>query len=345
LVVLDCLVSALALVAVWWWLRAITGPKAAVAGTLVLGVAPVFWTYGAMAGNYTIIPLVGSVLLGIAYRGLRAPRTWHPYVAACVLALGAGYRQDVATFWGPIFLVILWQHRWLAALQAVLVCVALTLCWFVPMLREAGGWTAWREASSEFAYKAGYLNSFWHLGLIDAPVRYLVKGGMALVWTFGPGLVFVPRGFLRLRKTESGGFLGFILALSVIPALASHLLVHFGVAGYAFHYVPAILALVALGIGRAGNTPEAAERSTTTRLVGLAALLATVFLVYPTDYDRPGFRGDFDLAFARHTRVGLKTHTPVRDPSRWRTMNSQVLPGGKAPATARRQSLGEIWER
>ena len=35
----------------------------------------------------------------------------------------------------------------------------------------------------------------------------------------------------------------------MIPAFASHMLVHFGVPGYAFHYVPALLALGVLGIG------------------------------------------------------------------------------------------------
>ncbi len=140
----------------------------------------------------------------------------------------------------PVFLVILWQHRWLASLQAGMLFVALNLLWFVPMLRDNGGWFLYRQASAEFAYKAGYLNSYWHLGFIDAPVRYMVKGGMALVWTLGPGLLFVPRGLWRLRRTGSGGFLAMLLVISVLPALGSHLLVHFGVPGYAFHYVPAI---------------------------------------------------------------------------------------------------------
>ncbi len=73
-VVLDTFVSALALVAVWWWLRALVGPKTAAAGAVALGAAPVFWAYGAMAGNYTAIPLVGSILLGVAYRGRRELR-------------------------------------------------------------------------------------------------------------------------------------------------------------------------------------------------------------------------------------------------------------------------------
>src|SRR4051812_34189931 len=101
-VLLDMLVSAGALVAVWGWLRALARPAVAAAATLVLGCAPVFWAYGAMAGNYTAIVLVGSFLLGVAARTWRKPEAWHPYASAAVLALGTGYRQDIGMFWLPV---------------------------------------------------------------------------------------------------------------------------------------------------------------------------------------------------------------------------------------------------
>lgn len=327
-VLLDVAVSALALVASWWWLRAFVSPRIAIAGTCVLGASPVFWAYGAMAGNYTAIPLVGSILLGIACRGFDRPKGWHPYLAAVALAIGAGYRQDIGTFWLPVFLVILWQHRWLPAVQAGLVFVAVNLAWFIPMLHDAGGWELYREETGRFARRAGYLNSYWHLGFVDAPMRYGVKESMALLWTFGPGLLFAPRGVLRLLRLPNGRKMLALLALSVIPALGSHLLVHFGVPGYAFHDVPALLALIVVGLVPSGASEPAAERRGVFRLAGLSGLLAACFLFYPTDYNHPGFRGDFDLAFARHTRIGLRTPSPLRDPSRWRTPNSQHLPDG-----------------
>lgn len=336
-VLLDVVVSALALVAVWWWLRALTGPKTSASATLALGCGPVFWGYGAMAGNYTAVPLVGSILLGIACRGRNAPKLWHPYVAAIVLALGTGYRQDVGTFWLPIFLVVLWRHRWFVALQAGLLFTALNLAWLAPMLVDAGGWRAYREASAEFARSAGYMNSVWHVGLIDGPLRYAVKGVMALLWTLGPGLLLVPFGLVRLRRIGGGASLAALLALSVLPALGSHLLVHFGVPGYSFHYVPTLMGLMVLAVGT--------DRAGAAAFLGLAAFLAAVFLFYPTDYDHPGFRGSFDLAFARHTRVGLRTPSPVRDPVFWRTVNSQELPGESGRRTANpRQSLLDLFE-
>jgi hypothetical protein len=335
LILLNITTSALALVSLWWFLRALAAPATAAAGALVLSVAPVFWGYGAIAGNYTAIIAVGAFLLGVAYRTRLHPAAWHPFATAVVFAFGTGYRQDIGTLWLPVFIVILWHHRWKRAALAGALFTALNLVWLLAMLHDAGGWSRYRQASADFAYHAGFLNSVWNLGFVDAPVRYAVKLSMALLWTLGPCLFFVPQGALRLRQTRSGGYLAILLLLTALPPLASHLLVHFGVPGYGFFYVPALLALVVLGIGGCSHGEISTVSSEPSwpgrtrragpRLLASAAFMASVFLFYPTDYDRPGWRGSFDLAFARHTRIGLQTPTPSRQPAIWRTANSRVV--------------------
>jgi hypothetical protein len=333
LVLLDMLASGLALASVWWWLRALVRPGTALASTVVVGVAPVFWSLGEMAGNYTMIPLVGSFLLGVAVRGWRSPRAWHPYASAVVLAVGTGYREDLGTFWLPVLGVILWRHRWRPAIAAVALFTVLNLAWLLPMLREVGGWEEYRRQSAEFAHAAGYRNSVWNLGLVDAPVRYSFKLALAMIWTLGPGLLFLPRGLSRIGSSTEGRRLAALMALPVIPALLSHLLVHFGVAGYCFHYLPAAVALMAIGIGRATSESVARDLAPA-RLSALAAGLAAVFLFYPADFNRPGWRGDFDLAVARYTRVGLHSEIAERAPVAWRTSNS--VPGSRANASGLR---------
>ncbi len=329
-IVLDMIASALAMVSVWWWLRALVRPSVAAAAALLLGVGPVFWGYGAIAGNYTAIVVVGSFLLGVAIRGHRRPEAWQPLAAATLLAVGTGYRPDIGVLWLPVFLVILWQHRWRRAVLAGIAFAALNLAWAVPMIVDAGGWENYRAASARFAHETGARNSYWHLGLVDGPMRYSVKLAMALLWTLGPALLFVPRGGLRLWRLESGHFLALLLVLSIVPALAFHLLIHFGVPGYCFHYLPSVMALVVLGIGHDhglasvpanGSRPSPGDRATP-RLIGLAAILAGVFWFYPTDFSAPGWRGDFDLAFCRLTRKGLNTPAPRPGPRLWRTANS-----------------------
>ena len=73
----------------------------------------------------------------------------------------------------------------------------------------------------------------------------------------------------------------------------------------------------------------------------MAVVLGSWFLLYPTDYHRRGLRGDFDLSYARYTRVGLQTEPPRRVPSSWRTINSEVLPGGER-TTKPRDSLQDV---
>ncbi|WP_422930973.1 glycosyltransferase family 39 protein [Singulisphaera sp. PoT] len=329
IILLDMLMSALALTSAWWWLRSLVKPSTAIAATVVLGVGPVFWAYGAMAGNYTAIVAVGCFLLGIATRTHTNPRPWHPFAAAAVLAVGTGYRSDIGTLWLPVFFVILWHHRWRRAFATAAFFTVLNLAWITPMVINVGGWEAYSAQNREFAYRCGYLNSIWNLGFVDAPVRYGVKAAMALVWTLGPGLLFAPRGMARLLRQPHGRYLAAILVLCILPPLASHLLVHFGVPGYAFHYVPALLMLVTLGIGRApepiASTSETVNSPTDQalrRLSFLAAAMAVLFWFYPGEYKKPGLKSDFDLAFARHTRAGLRVHTIYRTPSTWRTANS-----------------------
>ncbi len=316
---------------------------------LALGVGPVFWGYGAMAANYTAIILVGSFLLGLVFRGRTRPRSWHPFAAAVVFGVGTGYRQDIGTLWLGVFAVLLWQHRWMRSLAAALLFTAINLVWLGAMLDEAGGWDRYRSLSAEYAYQCGYLNSFWSLGFIDGPVRYAVKLAMALCWTLGPALLFVPRGGLRLGRLEHGWFFGFVMAIAALPALASHLLVQFGSAGWSFHYVPSLLVLAALGVDRASSVTAGGRSSSfgidrlvrepaAARLLVIASVLAILFWCYPTDYARPGWRGDFDLSFCRFTRVGLRTPFPDHGPETWRTANSRPLTGAPRSRPAERRA-------
>lgn len=351
LVVPGAILSVPAVVSTWWFLRGLATPAQAVAGAVVIAACPIFWAYGAMAGNYAAIVLVGTFLLGIAVRSTENPRAWHPYAAALVLAAGAGYRQDIGIFWLPVFAWILSRAGLLRAVQAGLCFVAFNLAWLVPMLADSGGYS-FRERTLEFSRNAGLLNSYWTLGWIDATLRYALKEAVALVWCFGPGLVWAPSGLARLISQCGRRATAALLILSIVPALAFHLLIHFGVQGYALHLAPALIALIAIGAGAPcatalGSTqPETRPRRDLrgpTLLLGLASLLAAAFWFYPTNYDADGFWGDFNLAFARQTRAGLARPAPFRTPKAWRTLNSQVLPGGGGGrAPSRRETLSDL---
>ena len=166
---------------VWWMLRAIVRPATAAAAALLLGVGPVFWGYGAIGGNYTAIVLVGSFLLGVAYRGRsssRGPGTRSPR-PSCWRSARAIARTSARSGW-RYFIVILWQHRWKRAIAAGLLFTGPQpgLALGDASRRRRLGSLPRRSARSMLT-SAGYLNSIWHLGFVDAPVRYAVKLGMA----------------------------------------------------------------------------------------------------------------------------------------------------------------------
>jgi hypothetical protein len=172
---------------------------------------------------------------------------------------------------------------------------------------------------------------------------------MALAWTLGPALIVAGRGVGRLARLEDGRFLGLLMALAAVPALGAHLLVHFGVPGWSFHYVPALIVLAAIGVEKA-RPREPSGRSPATqhgwihrepaalRLLAMAGALTALFWLYPTDYSQPGWRGSFDLSFSRFTRTGLKTPIPDRSPEYWRTTNSRPLAGTPYQRAGTRQS-------
>ena len=306
LLTLGMLTSAAALTATWWWLRALVAPRTAALTTLTLACAPAFWIYGAMAGNCAAIPAVGATLLGIAIRGRRAPATSHPYAAAAILALGAGYRLDSGLFWTGVLVWILAQARRPHAIAAGSLFVALNAAWFVPMIVEAGGWSSYRSANRDFARHMMETTSIWSQGLVDGPLRCAVKLGIGLAFSIGLGLAMLPRG---LRRISGDRAFAALLALSVAPALAFHLLIHFGTIGYALHYAPAALAALALGA-------EAVPRSSGQRqgwswadwrLSGVAAAFALWFWLYPSPPNAEGWRKDFELTVGRHSRMGLQS--------------------------------------
>ena len=341
-VVLDMVTSALALTAVWWWLRALVRPATAALATLALAAAPLFWAYGAMAGSYTGIVAVGSFLLGVAVRTWRDPRPWHPFAAAAVLALGTGYRHDIGTLWLPVFV----RHPLAAPLGAGgrgggACSRRSNLTWIGLMLHEAGGWANYREETQEFAHQMGYLNSVWNLGLVDAPLRYGVKLVMALLWTFGPGLVFVPRGLWPAGwrdgpDTRPGPALDPEHGAGPGAASAGP----FRGAGLRLPLRPG-----AGGPDRAGDRPGAGGRTgrdrAPARLAALAVVLAAVVLVLPDGLQPAGVPGRVRPvvrpAHARRVADPARRRGPRRSGGR-RTPGRS--PGAYLPEVAERVGFG-----
>lgn len=304
LLALGMFASALAMTTTWWWLRALVPPRAAALTAIVLAFAPAFWVFGAMAGNCAAIPAVGAFLLGVAVRNRRAPAIWHPYAASVVLAIGAGYRLDIGLFWIGVFVWILIQSRSRHAIAAALLFAALSAAWFGAMVAESGGWSDYRSANRDFARHMIETTSVWSQGVVNGPLRCGAKLGIGLAFLIGPGLLALPWGLRRLGRDRG---LAALLAVSVAPALAFHLLIHFGTIGYVLHYAPAALAILAIGAGPSAHFAGPRWGWPDVRLAGIALAFASWFWLYPSPPNAEGWRKDFELTVGRHSRTGLQS--------------------------------------
>ena len=203
--------------------------------------------------------------------------------------------------------MIVWQHRWKPAIGALALFTVLNLAWLLPMLHAVGGWEAYREQSADFAYSAG-LQEF---GLEPGAgrrrrLRYAVKMALAIALDARPGVDFRPSRDGPARLARDGKKLAALAGLERRPAAGLALAGPFRGRGVQLPLPPVLVALLAIGIGRVADSIGArSDGPSPGRLSALAAMLAAVFLSIRPTFERPGWRGDFDLAVARYTRVGL----------------------------------------
>lgn len=315
-VILSMLMSICAILAAWWMLRAIVEPNIAAAATATLAFGPIFWSYGSIAGSYTAIAAVGCVLLGTA---LRPPDMLRLWVTTVIFVIGIGFRQDIGVLWLPMYAWILTRYRFREALGAFTGFVLLNLLWLGAMIWSVGGINNYWVQTRAFAQSAGYGNSVFNLGFLDGTLRYAVKLAVANLWETGIAILFVPAG-IWAAWNRSRGKIFWLAALSMLPALVFHLTIHFGVAGYCMHYVPAILVLIALGCSQAATTKAA-----TAKLAFAACISTVIFMSYPADFGSQNPRAEFDKAIARYTRVGLRLEYPRTGVQLWRTANSPKI--------------------
>ncbi len=183
--------------------------------------SPLAWFHGTVALIYMVEAAMAALV------GYLCWLTWcgrHTMIipAAIVFGLAAGIRQSTALFLAPLLLLALWQTSWRHVLLALGICAVTLAAWFLPMLTESGGYTAYLIA----------LNDIWSSAVVPTSVIYMPRSPLihiglltiACVLCFGVG---TPLLFVRgLPVTPPPG--GWIfLAAWLIPGLLFFLIVYF----------------------------------------------------------------------------------------------------------------------
>jgi hypothetical protein len=221
--------------------------------------------------------LLVSCLALLCWRTLQG-RYHLSYLAALVLGLAGGVRQNSLPFLFPLFLFSIAKAGLKRVLLSISVLIVVVAAWYWPMAHLSGGLTAYQTALRDH-----WLNSNWHgLTLEWLPFNSVCVGYFLLLGT-GAGCLFLLLGFLFLMEAtgwyvlvrrERAQFFAFWL----IPPLSFFILVysHPIQTGHSLIYLPALVVLLPGAVSLTLNT---LCRSWSQAALERGALCVTIFLV------------------------------------------------------------------
>jgi len=162
-------------------------------------------------------------------------------VAAVVIGIGGGFRQDVLMFFGPIILVGAFRLGFKRGLLALLALSASVLVWFLPFLYFVGNWEDYSKAS-RFHTQSAMQEAIWNVG-ISALLQNAKRMFVASLWLIGAGIILVPTIMVQARSLYRDRKIWFLLSLTVLPVLF-FLITSFSHHGYSLIYAPAIVLIL-----------------------------------------------------------------------------------------------------
>lgn len=267
--------------------------RTALLAAILYAANPLLWFYGELPLIYA---LEGGLTVAIALAAWRMGEGRLPFLFACALfAVAAGLRQSTAVLLAPLFLYgvasALLRRRlaWRVLFEGAALGAALVALWFVPLLREVGGYAAYRHLSGgHFEQLLPYTSILYGGGwpalahnlevLVKWAVQGMVPAALALCVLTVSAPERILRGIQALTSWAGGaGRLPFLLAWAGPPVLFFALF-HVTKAGYTLVHLPALLAAAALVAAPALGEPRRAFFAT------LAALAAgAILFLYGTD--------------------------------------------------------------
>ena len=274
-------------------------------GGAVLATSALFWGQGVVAYPYAFLAAFGTAGAWIALRLAEGGRTATRWAigGAILLAIGSGFRSEVAPFlaplwaWGVLAPPFSWRRRAITVGCSAIAALMTALAWYAPMVALTGGADAYATATG--GYYAYFIQATSGagkqlLGVLEnlrALVNYVYAG-------IGPGIVVVTLDLgMRFRPTRLvADRTSRTLALWMAPPAAFYLMVHLGNPGYVLTLLPALALLVAAGardlvsdaatalttlMRASGPAPSVIARATVALVGAIAVVNGTLFLVGP----------------------------------------------------------------
>jgi hypothetical protein len=325
-VALAVVFSGLTTFVVYFLARAAYDRATAIVAATLLAVSPLFWFYGSVGLTYTGEALCASTVAYFAFRALRGSET-DAWLAAGYLGLAGGVRQSILLLLLPLWLgaTIVGIRRLRTVVVGVGIIAVAVMAWFVPMIWLTGGLDRYLAASVDLAETVVKPTSILG-GDVDTTLRmarYLVESVLVGLGPLALAAFFLP---WYVRRRGWGSREWFLVAWTVPPVLV-YTLVHFGQAGYALTFLPALVVLLsAVLVSALGHAAEFTAHAWL-RPAAIAAAVAVVVFVngsffvnarpLPRDFETPKSAWmkmaedeAFDWIFSR-TAAALREHEDV----------------------------------
>ena len=325
-VALAVVFSGLTTFVVYFLARAAYDRATALVAATLLAVSPLFWFYGSVGLTYAGEALCASTVAYFAFRALRGSET-DAWLAAGYLGLAGGVRQSILLLLLPLWLgaTIVGIRRLRTVVVGVGIIAVAVMAWFVPMIWLTGGLDRYLAASVDLAETVVKPTSILG-GDVDTTLRmarYLVESVLVGLGPLALAAFFLP-WYVRRRGWGSREWL--LVAWTVPPVLV-YTLVHFGQAGYALTFLPALVVLLSAVLVSALGHAAAFTAHAWLRPAAIAAAVAVVVFVngsffvnarpLPRDFETPKSAWmkmaedeAFDWIFSR-TAAALREHEEV----------------------------------
>ncbi len=252
--------SALACGALYLLGTALFGPWVGLAAALLLMTDSNFWHFG-VAWRPPPAGVFWAVIVALcAYRIRRASPRWSS-ICALVIGVAGGFRQQILTFFTPMWLWFSRQVGWRRLVGGLIIIAVLTGTWIGLASHWTGGYAIY-QASNQAQWREHIYNSSVFAAVSNGPKAVverlihrlgvwseLLFGGHShlsvLAWLLP--LLYALGRILRPQCIYSDERPQLLLAW-IAPVMAFHLLVNMDNRSYVLIYMPALCLLAALGI-------------------------------------------------------------------------------------------------
>lgn len=244
----------------------------------LLAASPLFWFYGSVGLTYAGEAFAASMVAWFAYATLGGSSR-HLYWGALALGLTGGMRPSVLLLLLPLWLgcAVLGVRSWRRLTLAAGLLLGSVLAWLVPMVWLSGGPAAYLAVSTQLygsmLFPTSVLGGSLETTLTQ--VRHLLESTLVGLGPLALVALALPAYARRVgwRAPEL-----FLLAW-MLPAGTFYTLVHFGQAGYALTFLPALLILLSrVLIWAVAAGSERLRRPNWRRALTAAAVLPLVLI-------------------------------------------------------------------